>query len=118
MCSGANMDFDRLRFVSERADSSETLISATIPERPGAFQVRHAEHATRLPCKFVISPRILVCALFESERAVLARLVQGKARFCVPSLYILRGTDTPFVAAHQSLVSRRRSPRVKRNENA
>lgn len=33
------MDFDRLRFVSERADSSETLISATIPERPGAFQV-------------------------------------------------------------------------------
>eukprot|EP00752_Nemacystus_decipiens_P004133 g3782.t1 len=38
ICSGANMDFDRLRFVSERADSSETLISATIPERPGAFQ--------------------------------------------------------------------------------
>ncbi|CAM9229391.1 unnamed protein product [Ectocarpus fasciculatus] len=38
VCSGANMDFDRLRFVSERADSSETLISATIPERPGAFQ--------------------------------------------------------------------------------
>lgn len=32
------MDFDRLRFVSERADSSETLISVTIPERPGAFQ--------------------------------------------------------------------------------
>ncbi|CAM9276467.1 unnamed protein product [Ascophyllum nodosum] len=38
ICSGANMDFDRLRFVSERADSSETLISVTIPERPGAFQ--------------------------------------------------------------------------------
>lgn len=35
--SGANMDFDRLRFVSERADTSETLISAQIPERPGAF---------------------------------------------------------------------------------
>jgi hypothetical protein len=30
--SGANMDFDRLRFVSERADSSETLMSVTIPE--------------------------------------------------------------------------------------
>lgn len=44
MCSGANMDFDRLRFVSERADSSETLISATIPERPGAFQVRLTGH--------------------------------------------------------------------------
>jgi C-terminal regulatory domain of Threonine dehydratase len=33
--SGANIDFDRLRFVSERADSSETLISVTIPEQPG-----------------------------------------------------------------------------------
>lgn len=35
--SGANMDFDRLRFISERADNSETLISAVIPERPGSF---------------------------------------------------------------------------------
>jgi threonine dehydratase len=35
--SGANMDFDRLRFVSERADASETLISVVIPERPGSF---------------------------------------------------------------------------------
>jgi len=37
LCSGANMDFDRLRFVSERADSSEALAAARIPERPGAF---------------------------------------------------------------------------------
>jgi threonine dehydratase len=40
--SGANIDFDRLRFVSERADSSETLIAVTIPERPGAFRELHA----------------------------------------------------------------------------
>ncbi|CAM9708450.1 unnamed protein product [Discosporangium mesarthrocarpum] len=32
------MDFDRLRFVSERADSGESLLSVTIPERPGSFQ--------------------------------------------------------------------------------
>ena len=38
VCSGANMDFDRLRFVSERADSSETLVSVAIPEKPGAFR--------------------------------------------------------------------------------
>jgi len=36
--SGANMDFDRLRFVSERADSSETMLSVTIPEQAGAFR--------------------------------------------------------------------------------
>ncbi|GMI32976.1 hypothetical protein TrRE_jg5655 [Triparma retinervis] len=36
--SGANMDFDRMRFVSERADDSEKMISVTIPEKPGAFR--------------------------------------------------------------------------------
>jgi threonine dehydratase len=33
--SGANMDFDRLRFVSERADSGETLMAIAIPEQTG-----------------------------------------------------------------------------------
>ena len=31
------MDFDRLRFVSERADSSEIMVSVTLPETPGSF---------------------------------------------------------------------------------
>ena len=38
--SGANMNFDRLRFVAERAElgeSREALLAVTIPERPGAF---------------------------------------------------------------------------------
>ncbi|KAJ3123923.1 hypothetical protein HK098_001568 [Nowakowskiella sp. JEL0407] len=38
--SGANMNFDRLRFVAERArlgEGREALISAIIPERPGSF---------------------------------------------------------------------------------
>ena len=42
IASGANMDFDRLRFVSERADSSETFVSVGIPERPGAFRELYA----------------------------------------------------------------------------
>lgn len=36
--SGANMDFDRLRFVSERADESERSLAVTIPEKPGSFR--------------------------------------------------------------------------------
>lgn len=36
--SGANMDFDRLRFVSERADLSERTLAVTIPEQPGSFR--------------------------------------------------------------------------------
>jgi len=38
--SGANMNFDRLRFVAERAElgeGREALLAVTIPERPGAF---------------------------------------------------------------------------------
>lgn len=39
--SGANMNFDRLRHVAERADlgeRKEALLAATIPERPGSFK--------------------------------------------------------------------------------
>ena len=38
--SGANMNFDRLRFVAERAEvgeAREAIFGVTIPERPGAF---------------------------------------------------------------------------------
>ncbi|CAL00745.1 threonine dehydratase, mitochondrial [Aspergillus awamori] len=40
IASGANMDFDRLRFVAERAalgERKEALLSVRIPEKPGAF---------------------------------------------------------------------------------
>ncbi|EHL00377.1 putative Threonine dehydratase, mitochondrial [Glarea lozoyensis 74030] len=40
IASGANMNFDRLRFVAERAalgEKKEALIMVKIPERPGAF---------------------------------------------------------------------------------
>src|SRR5262249_10294181 len=39
--SGANMNFDRLRFVAERADvgeAREALLGVTIEERPGSFR--------------------------------------------------------------------------------
>jgi threonine dehydratase len=39
--SGANLNFDRLRFVAERAElgeARETVLAVTIPERPGAFR--------------------------------------------------------------------------------
>jgi threonine dehydratase len=40
--SGANMDFDRLRFVSERADGSEKTLAVTIPESPGSFRALYS----------------------------------------------------------------------------
>ena len=50
--SGANMNFDRLRFVAERAalgEGREALLSVDIPERPG----RYATHPPH-----VIAPRL------------------------------------------------------------
>ena len=38
--SGANVNFDRLRYIAERADLgeyTEAIIAATIPEKPGSF---------------------------------------------------------------------------------
>ena len=39
--SGANTNFDRLRYISERTEIGErreAVLSVTIPERPGAFK--------------------------------------------------------------------------------
>jgi threonine dehydratase len=41
IASGANMNFDRLRFVAERAEVGEhreAVLAVTIPEKPGAFK--------------------------------------------------------------------------------
>ena len=41
ICCGANMNFDRLRFVAERAqvgEHHEALLAATVPETPGSFR--------------------------------------------------------------------------------
>ncbi|WP_028101573.1 threonine ammonia-lyase, biosynthetic [Pseudoduganella violaceinigra] len=41
VCSGANMNFDRLRFVAERAElgeSREAVFAVTIPEQRGSFK--------------------------------------------------------------------------------
>ncbi|KAJ3368164.1 hypothetical protein HDU91_000796 [Kappamyces sp. JEL0680] len=44
VCSGANMNFDRLRFVTERSaigEGKETLLSVLIPDVPGSLKKLH-----------------------------------------------------------------------------
>ncbi|MDI7110741.1 hypothetical protein QMO39_31805, partial [Pseudomonas aeruginosa] len=65
--SGANVNFDRLRHVAERAELGErreAIIAVTIPERPGSFQAfcaavghpplppSHYRHHTRRPAPY------------------------------------------------------------------
>jgi len=53
--SGANMNFDRLRFVAERAevgDAREALFGVTIPEKAGAFRAFCATIGRRVVTEF------------------------------------------------------------------
>ncbi|MCC7034883.1 MAG: threonine ammonia-lyase, biosynthetic [Acidobacteria bacterium] len=53
--TGANMNFDRLRFVAERAElgeAREVLLGVTIPERPGAFREFCATIGRRVVTEF------------------------------------------------------------------
>ncbi|KAJ7084428.1 tryptophan synthase beta subunit-like PLP-dependent enzyme [Mycena belliarum] len=54
--SGANMNFDRLRFVAERAElgeGQEALLSVDIPERPGSFIALHSVIHPRAVTEFI-----------------------------------------------------------------
>ena len=53
--SGANLNFDRLRFVAERAElgeAREMLVAVTIPERPGSFREFCAVVGARVVTEF------------------------------------------------------------------
>jgi threonine dehydratase len=55
LLSGANMNFDRLRFVAERAElgeAREALLAVTIPERPGAYRSFCAALGPRIVTEF------------------------------------------------------------------
>ncbi|KZT10812.1 threonine dehydratase I [Laetiporus sulphureus 93-53] len=54
--SGANMNFDRLRFVAERAElgeGREALLSVEIPEKPGSFIKLHSVIHPRATTEFI-----------------------------------------------------------------
>src|SRR6266571_4253988 len=86
LLSGANMNFDRLRFVAERAElgeSREALFAVTIPERPGAYRDFCTMLGRRVVTEFNYrlngrrEAHIFVCVATTSRRdaIVLARLL-------------------------------------------
>ena len=79
--SGANMNFDRLRFVSERAEvgeAREALLGVTIPERPGAFREFCAAIGPRVVTEF--NYRLAGRAGRPHLRGAEDRLARGRPR--------------------------------------
>eukprot|EP00842_Homolaphlyctis_polyrhiza_P003804 jgi/Hompol1/4424/HPOL_003636-RA len=76
--SGANMNFDRLRFVAERAklgEGKEALLSVLLPERPGALKLLHntifPKFITELSYRFSDPKQAHMLVAFEvKDRAV------------------------------------------------
>mmetsp|Transcript_71394 Transcript_71394/g.163644 ORF Transcript_71394/g.163644 Transcript_71394/m.163644 type:complete len:152 (-) Transcript_71394:446-901(-) len=71
--SGSNMDFNRLRFVSERSDTEEVLLSVTIPERPGAFKEFYSCVHPRLVTEFSYRASFPVNKQYPATASILAR---------------------------------------------
>ncbi|KAG6841896.1 hypothetical protein C0991_005626 [Blastosporella zonata] len=77
--SGANMNFDRLRFVAERAElgeGREALLSVDIPERPGSFIALHTVIHPRAVTEFIYRYNV------KGDRAhvMLSFVVDSKSR--------------------------------------
>ncbi|MDP2320287.1 MAG: threonine ammonia-lyase, biosynthetic [Acidobacteriota bacterium] len=91
--SGANMNFDRLRFVAERADvgeAREALFAVTIPERPGAFR----EFCATLGRRVVTEFNYRLSSRHEAHIFVgIATQSRDDAR-AITALLVSRGYDT------------------------
>lgn len=73
---GANMNFDRLRYVAERAEIGEhreALLAVTIPEQPGAFkrfcQVVGRRNITEFNYRYAPRPEAQIFVGIQLERA-------------------------------------------------
>ncbi|KAF8070485.1 tryptophan synthase beta subunit-like PLP-dependent enzyme [Lyophyllum atratum] len=83
--SGANMNFDRLRFVAERAElgeGREALFIVDIPERPGSFIALHGAIHPRAVTEFiyrynVTGDRAHVMLSFRTDSTSRATEVKG-----------------------------------------
>eukprot|EP00908_Phaeocystis_cordata_P024960 Transcript_7418.p1 GENE.Transcript_7418~~Transcript_7418.p1 ORF type:complete len:571 (-),score=290.18 Transcript_7418:223-1887(-) len=114
IASGANMDFDRLRFVSERADASETLMSVEIPESAGSFRrfISHLEprNITEFSYRYGDSARASIYTSFQAQGADDAARVMQALRD--DGCTVLDLTRNELAKAHARHLVGGRSPHV------
>ncbi len=117
IASGANMNFDRLRFVAERAElgeQRESLLAVDIPERPGSFKAFCALIGGRVITEFnyrYADPRVahVFVGIQVRDRAEVAALVDTLRAHDLPVLDL---TDNEMAKLHIRHMVGGRAPQV------
>ncbi|MDR1424094.1 MAG: threonine ammonia-lyase, biosynthetic [Azoarcus sp.] len=105
VASGANMNFDRLRFVAERAElgeQREAVLAVTIPEEPGSFrkfiQLLGKRDITEFNYRYADARQACIfVGVSVHNRADIARLVDLLERHGLPATDL---TDNEMAKTH------------------
>jgi len=105
VASGANMNFDRLRFVAERAElgeQREAVLAVTIPEQPGSFrkfcQLLGNRSITEFNYRYADAGKAhIFVGVSIPSRAEAARLIELLERHQLPALDL---TDNEVAKTH------------------
>jgi threonine dehydratase len=105
VASGANLNFDRLRFVAERAElgeQREAILAVTIPERPGSFRAFCAHlggrNLTEFNYRLSDGDRAhIFVGIAIASRAEVTALVEGLRAAGLPALDL---TDDEMAKSH------------------
>ena len=114
---GANMNFDRLRFVAERAElgeQREALLAVTIPEKPGSFRkfinVLGKRSITEFNYRYADAERAhIFVGVSVHNRSEAGRLVEMLERHDLPALDL---TDNELAKMHIRYMVGGRSPQA------
>jgi len=117
IASGANMNFDRLRFVAERAElgeKRETVLAVAIPETPGSFKTFCALLGGRLISEFnyrFADPKVahVFVGIQVHDRAEVDKLVKQLNKHGLPVLDL---TDNEMAKLHIRHLVGGRAPNV------
>ncbi len=117
VASGANMNFDRLRFIAERAElgeQREAVLAVTIPEKPGSFRkfisVIGNRNITEFNYRYADTALAhIFVGVTVHNRSEIGRLVEMLARHELPALDL---TDDEMAKTHVRYMVGGRSPQA------
>jgi threonine dehydratase len=117
IASGANMNFDRLRFVAERAElgeQREAVLAVTIPERPGSFKrfcaVLGNRNITEFNYRYADATEAhIFVGVTVHNRGEVTRLVEMLERHELPAIDL---TDNEMAKTHVRYMVGGRAPQA------